>query len=116
MPTTKCMADRVMRWTCCDKRDEGIRMNNGCCARFHIGPSTDPQYAVVMAEVEARDKIESEYLDDQIGRVKRRDMPSKARRQHFKTFKSIADDLVEERKIVARYENLPKEVSDSGHG
>ena len=89
-------------------------MNNGCQFRFYRGPKTDPQYAVVMAEVEARDKIENEYLADQMERVTRRDWPSKARRAHFGAFKSMADDLVKERKVVERFKLLPPEVADRG--
>lgn len=113
--TTSCMSHRAKRWTCCDLREEGRHGTNGCCARFHLPPAREAKYDVVVAEIEARDKLEDEYLREEMDDVQRADWENRARRAKFEQLTETMDELKDERAIVGRFKNLPSAVAD-GHG
>merc|ERR1719473_197227 len=114
-PTTLCRTNRVMRWTCCDVREEGRHGDNGCCFRYFKPPATDASCDVVMAEVEMRDKLENEWLARENAKIDRVQAVRKTRATHMATFNAIEQDLIAERLIVARHAQLPKEVADRGN-
>jgi len=112
--SNRCMSHRVKRWTCCDERQEGEHGNNGCCARFHLPPLADPKYEVAIADVEARDKMEDEFLKTESDRIRRDDWENKHRKRGFDQLQEMEADLAAERQIVQRYKFLPKPVADTG--
>jgi hypothetical protein len=69
---------------------------------------------VLMAEVEMRDKLEDEWLAKENKQVDRAQWVRKSRQQHMVGFDSMAKDLIAERKVVKRFELLPKELADRG--
>jgi len=112
MPTTKCMSNRVKRWTCCDQRQEGQHGDNGCAFRFSMAPPEDPMYSKIVKEVTERDAKENKRIADAFAVVKFNDWENRTRRSKYDMLQTTAEDLVEERKVVDRFKLLPPEVAD----
>mmetsp|Transcript_12691 Transcript_12691/g.23172 ORF Transcript_12691/g.23172 Transcript_12691/m.23172 type:complete len:801 (+) Transcript_12691:175-2577(+) len=107
MVTTKCMSHRCKRWTCCDVRDEGVFGRNGCEMRAHMPPPMgDPDYSEKVRKINAADKKVIDRLDSELEAVRGQNHILEAFKIKSDQLKEIADDLIEERKVVKRYEKL----------
>ena len=105
--TTKCMSHRFRRWTCCDVRDEGHFGRNGCSYRAHMPPAEgDPGYIEKVKNIKERDKTVLEGLDRELKEVRGQNHILEAFKIKSDQLKEIETDLVEQRKVVKRYEKL----------
>ncbi|GMH74188.1 hypothetical protein TL16_g06397 [Triparma laevis f. inornata] len=107
MVTTKCMSHRCKRWTCCDVREEGLFGRNGCEMRSHMPPPNgDPDYSEKVRVINKADKEVLDKLDLDLEAVRGQNHILEAFKIKSDQLKEISDSLIEERKVVKRYEKL----------
>ena len=105
--TTKCMSHRCKRWTCCDVREEGKFGRNGCEYRFHMPPASgDPAYLSKVAKIQAADNKVLTKLESDLSQVRGQNHILEAFKVKTDQLKDIEDDLIEQRKVVKRFEKL----------
>jgi hypothetical protein len=75
-------------------------------------PPEDPIYKKLVAKVTARDAAENKQIKEGLDEVRRNDWENRTRRSKFDMLQAVAEDMVEERKIVDRHKLLPPTVAD----
>ena len=109
--STKCMAHRCKRWSCCDNRTEGALGSNGCCTRFHVPVDVDPTFEATVKKQDAEFYQKNSVLDEQLEKIKEADWVLTASKVKKDQIKNIADQLTAERVIVKRFAKYEKYIN-----
>eukprot|EP00752_Nemacystus_decipiens_P010357 g9227.t1 len=105
--TEKCMSHRVMRWTCCDKKEPGTWGSSGCKTRCHFPPfEGHPKLVDIVRKGAAEDRGSLAALDKELAELSSTDMRQAALQMKQQQLADIAGELKKERDVVARYKDL----------